>query len=214
VAIALSDWLSVRFEPMLCSMRSTSHGSLSVSHTHTHMHIRSASHVCIKPLRHLHTALVRSSSICGCVRSRVCRAQHPSLLRLYCHSKTHASGCQSGGNPVSLFAPLVFFLTIFAFARCTLTHALGVHVLHTLRRLRPGQTDFCVRATVLPSFGYRRSWCFRSNTGFTALGICPGGLDDGEGGQSPRSHIESCPTPSSLSTHLLLPCTSKLSYPL
>ena len=68
------------------------------------MHIRSASHVCIKPLRHLHTALVRSSSICGCVRSRVCRA-----LRLYCHSKTHASGCQSGGNPISLFAPLVFF---------------------------------------------------------------------------------------------------------
>jgi hypothetical protein len=186
--------------------------SLSLSHTHSHTHVlrRTRLHQAVAPLAH---CLVRASSICGCVRSRVCRAQHPSLLRLYYHSNTHASGCQSGGNPCQpLRTARVFFLTIFGLCtiRCTLTHALGMYVLHTLRRLRPGQTDFCVRATVLPSFGYRRSWCFRSNTGFTALGICPGGSDDGEGGQSPRSQIESCLTPSSLSTHLLPPCTSSL----
>lgn len=40
-------------------------------------------------------------------------------------------------------------------------------------RLQPGQQDYCVRATVLPGFGHRRSWCFRSDTGFTALGVSP-----------------------------------------
>lgn len=45
----------------------------------------------------------------------------------------------------------------------------------TLQSLHTGNTNdnFAVLATISPKFGYKRSWCYRSSTGFTALGLQP-----------------------------------------
>lgn len=53
----------------------------------------------------------------------------------------------------------------------------------TLQSISPNLTasdadvDHAVIATLSPEFGYKRCWCFRSSTGFTALGLkyCDGG---------------------------------------
>ena len=53
----------------------------------------------------------------------------------------------------------------------------------------PVDQALAVPCTLMPSAGYTRAWCFRSLTGFTALGVLPTGSTAAPGGACAGEHF-------------------------